>query len=698
MSDTSIASRDARGVWLPGAALLSMVAAFFILKSVTPISLWRAVLVVGAFGVMTIPLGYQLARWVWPGQAPMHVRVGLVLALGYAAAPLLLILTSRFGRPGLLAPAAIAAVLAVVWRRGQERVSASSRSVGSSAEAGWMVALIAALSVAVVTPLMAPLQEATSTTFVNYAYGDSFFHINLVQGLMRSAPLRDWPNVAGMPPIFYQDYHHLLLAALARLGRVSATDIYFVYAPVVIVPVTVVLGYAVGRSVTGSRVGGYLVAALQYVVLIPNLYDRNWFLQEQWSYMLPNFYQIHFYNLRYAQHAASGWIVMLGLMLCWSEALRNVDQRVITRVSMASGFLLAVLFRFRPQYFLLMSVPTVAVVMWANRRYWLGVCFTGVVGAVVLGWALYPYETLQTNSGGLVFKYGVFAARVSRAGYFLPDAVSRVLAFLPSGVRPTVGLAAVLGLRILGLNLFLLSLFGLRKMLRTSRASRWQQPEPYLWMSVVFTFLMALTIEQSVVDANLGWNILQGSVAPMLVLGAAAIVRLVGVERLDQLFVLRRSIIVGVTVLCSLVAFRGAQALMHERSDRAYPLAAKDLDAYAWLQREADPEAILAADPRHQVNAFAESIESTTFLSGMTGRSVYAQYLSALTRPEGDRRIALLKDIFDATTADDACRLLRTTTANYWLEYADGRFSAPSLPCLARVYSGTINIYRTVTP
>ena len=72
-----------------------------------------------------------------------------------------------------------------------------------------LVATIAALSVALVTPFMHPIREVTSVLSVNYAYIDTYFHTNLVQALMRHTPLAEWPNVAGMPPIFYQDLHHV---------------------------------------------------------------------------------------------------------------------------------------------------------------------------------------------------------------------------------------------------------------------------------------------------------------------------------------------------------------------------------------------------------------------------------------------------------------------------------------------------------
>jgi len=697
----STTNRPVAGVGL--AAFTAVLAACFVLKSLTEVSLIRAAVVVGMFGLLTLPLGYAASAWVLPSSVARHVRVGLAIGLGYALVPVILAFSSRLGVIGLLAPAVLAAAILAARRlRGSTSAATASASAAAPAHAHastrepiLVVTLIGALSVIAITPLMDPLREITSTLWANYAYIDAFFHVNLVQGLMQHAPLADWPSVAGMPPLFYQDYHHLWLATLARLSGVSANDIFFLYAPIVIVLVTVVLAYVVGVSMTRSRVGGYIAAALQYIVLVPNIYDRNLALQDQWVIMLPNFYQIHFYNLRYAQHAASGWILVLAIVLCWSVALRSEDRQTSGRISIAAAFLLAVLFRARPQYFLVMAVPTMVVAAWANRRQPAILLGAAAVGAAALAAVLYPHSTLQTNSSGLVVKYGVFAARVSRAGYYLPDAVTRLLAMLPSPVRSAVGLAAVICLRIVGLNLLLLGLLGARKLWRSSRGPLLSQPELYLWMALASSFAAALLLEQSAVDGNIGWNTLQAGVAPALLLAAAAIVSLCGRARLQSAWSRHPGALLALTVLCTLVAHRGAEALVHERPDRAYTLSTQELDAYAWLHAHAARNAIIAADPRHRVNALGEMIQNTNFLSGMTERSVYAQYLSPLTRPEVDRRIELLKGIYSAADATSACDLIGTTTADYWLEYRDRPFGATSLPCIELVAAGEPNIYRT---
>ena len=65
------------------------------------------------------------------------------------------------------------------------------------------------------------------------------------------------------------------------------------------------------------------------------------------------------------------------------------------------------------------------LLLWLARRQPMVLIGAAVVGALSLGWVLYPYDTLGSSSSGLIVKYGVFATRVSRAGYYLRSASVR---------------------------------------------------------------------------------------------------------------------------------------------------------------------------------------------------------------------------------------------------------------------------------
>jgi hypothetical protein len=668
-----------------------------VLTVATTASLWDVAIVTVVLFILIVPLGYVAARWVLPTAAPAHVRMGLALGLGYILAPPILVRSTHAGLIGLLAPPLLALVGALVFRKAffALRPFRAVRRAWSS-EVPFVLAIIVALSVAVVTPLMSPLRPAGISTYANYAYIDSFFHLNLVQRLMTTVPLQDWPNMAGSAPLFYQDFHHILLATVARLSGLSAGPMFFLYAPIALVSITIVLAYAVGRSLTRSRIGGYIAAALQYIVLIPNVYDRNWLLENQWSVMLPNFYQIHFYDLRYAQHAASGWIAALVMVLIWVVALRTDDRRTVARTTLAGCVLFVVLFMFRPQYALMMAVPSVAALLWLSRQRRALLLGAALVGVASFAWVLYPYDRLQSSSAGLIFKYGVFAARASRVGYYLPNVVTHVLGFVPDVIRPAVGLAAIVGMRIIGLNLLVVMGLGARSTWRVTGSPLLARPEAYLWMAIGGAFLAALFLEQPTAAANIGWNILQGMVLPALLLASVAVVDLVGRARLHGWWERYRPAGLALAVVLSLIAHRGAEALLHERPDRAYSLTAVELDAYAWVRTHTPATAVIAADPNHRVNFLGETVRSTAFLSGMTERSAFVQYVSAFTRTEGDRRVALLDAVFDTHSEAEACRLVRLTGADYWIEYADRPFAAGPLSCLQREFQGNPNVYRTV--
>ncbi len=678
-------------------ALIAVLGCCALLKISTTVSLWDLAVVAVVLFFLVVPLGSLATRWVLPTDVPSHVRVAFAVGLGYVLIPPIVVRTAQAGHIGLLAPPLLALAGALVFRSAivALRPFRALRQAWNS-ETPFVLAIIGALSVAVVTPLMSPLRPADISTYANYAYIDSFFHLNLVQRLMTTMPLQDWPNMAGSAPLFYQDYHHVLLAALARLSGRSAGPVFFLYAPIALVSITILLAYAVGRSMTRSRIGGYIAAALQYIVLIPNVYDRNWLLENQWSVMLPNFYQIHFYDLRYAQHAASGWIATLVLILTWVVALQTDNRRTVARTTLAGCVLFAVLFMFRSQYALMMAVPAAAAVLWLTRQRRELLLGSALVGVASFAWVLYPYDRLQSSSAGLVIQYGVFATRASRAGYYLPNFVTHVLSFVPDLIRPVVGLAAVVGMRIIGLNLLVVIGLGARSIWRAKAAPVLARSETYLWMAIGGAFLGALFLEQPTAAGNIGWNILQGMVLPALLLASVAVVDLTGRTRLHDWWRRRRPVALAVAVVLSLIAHRGAEALLHERPDRAYLLTAVELDAYAWVRAHTPATAVIAADPSHRVNSLGETIRSTAFLSGMTERSVFVQYVSTFTRTEGDRRVALLEAIYGTESEAEACRLIRETAADYWIEYQDRPFAAGPLSCLQREFQGNPNVYRTI--
>ena len=97
-------------------------------------------------------------------------------------------------------------------------------------------------------------------------------------------------------------------------------------------------------------------------------------------------------------------------------------------------------FRFRPQFALMMALPT-GVLILAGRRRPMVLIGATVVSALSLARVLYPCDTLGSSSSGLSSKKRVCHAG-DRVG-LLPNALSRVIAFLPPPVTAFARLAPV---------------------------------------------------------------------------------------------------------------------------------------------------------------------------------------------------------------------------------------------------------------
>ena len=472
-------------------------------------------------------------------------------------------------------------------------------------------------------------------------------------------------------------------------------DVVFVYGPLILVTVTVLLSYAVGLATTRSVWGGYIAASLLYVVLVPNVYDRNLRLANESEILWPNFYQLHYYALRYAKHSVSGEVAMLVAFLAAAIALREETDRMrvgaLTLVSLST----AALMEFRPQFALAVIPASGFLQLWflARHRRW---SFLIPPVVFVLLFVLARSVDTADASTSITLQYGVFGADVLResAGY-LPSLARRAIAIFPVTTQPALGIASLMILRIIGLNYLLLILWGLVESvnLRVLRPF-----SLYLSLVLVAAFVAAAFAEQPVWPANLGMNILMACRVPVVLLAAPMVLE-IG-RRLRAMFpwVRYRQMACGAAALIvfTAVSYRGANAALHDRLDRAYAITAPELAAYRWIQSHTDTDAIIAADPLHTVNELGERIRGTNFLSGMTARRVYVERVTPFTRLEGERRTAQLRTFFSTSAKDAACGVTKVAKFDYVVEYNTDPVAAVPLPCLQLVFSGSPSVYRVV--
>lgn len=643
--------------------------------------------------LMFVPIGTLVVRAVIPKPLPRLVQWGLAAGIGYAVCP---VVVTALGAARLLSLYLPLCLLALVVALARRRASAHRTTERDHAIAGieptFVLLAIVSLSAVAVIPLMTPLKEVAAGHFRHYAYVDDFYHLALVQGLVRDIPLADWPSLSGMRPAFYTVYHHTLLAAVARFAHVPSLEVVVVYARLIGVVMTTWLAYGIGLTLTRSPWGGLIAAALQHLVLVPNIYDRNLWLAGQAMVFHPNFYQLHFYSLRYASHSISGDVLTLTAMLAVAIALADDDHRRRIGALTLAGATAALLLQTRGQ-FALVVLPMVGLVQCVSglrHRRWAYLVPVSVTLAVVAA------ITLSVRTPGsradLMISYGVFGASAARDG-FLPTVVREGIARFPVLVQPFLGVTALVGLRFVGANVVALVCWAWW-------TGVWRGPaRPFAWFllgMIVTGSAASLFVEQRGLPGNIGINVLSGLRMPVLMLAV------VPLFALGQRFMAWRCwrrpglLLILVLVAATAVTTRGANAALKDQSPRAYDISAEEFAAYRWVTAHSAPDTIVAAHPDHRVNERGEMIRSSNLLSAMTDRPVYVQRIAGFTYAEGRRRAAILRDFFSAPSAAEACAISTRERLDLVLEWPSEPMASASSgrSCLTLVYPGTPRVYQ----
>ena len=94
----------------------------------------------------------------------------------------------------------------------------------------------------------------------------------------------------------------------------------------------------------------------------------------------------------------------------------------------------------------------------------------------------------------------------------------------------------------------------------------------------------------------------------------------------------------------------------------------------------------MAAHPEHQLNAFRETVASTSFLGGQSRRPVYLQRFAEYVAGEATRRRGILARLFDAETVDGVKAAVEEATFDYLLVYPDKPPRTDLSCCLTPVY------------
>lgn len=693
-----------------GGSFVACLIALFSIPDFNPVFAARA-LVVGL--LPAVAWGGLALELFAPNLEPRSVRAGLVLGLGYVLSILIGFAMGLAGFLKLYPYLAFVAFLGWLWLVLPKQSRWTGRYLRDiiplqfapwvESKSTWIVLAIALLSIAGAAPLMAHVRRVSVDQYLDYSYIDTYFDAIRVHILSQGPPQYTNPDLVGTKPPLYPDYPYFWMGMLMRWTRTDANSIYFIYAPILLILFDVIVLYAVGEQLTHSRWGGYLAAALAYLVFVPSPWDTTWQL-------LPNpiqgstAYDVHMAGLRLRMLIGAGYLVFTTLVLALAAVLKNPAFRKNltdrTRVGLLTvGSLLVVtLVRIRPYFFLSAAPPFLnfaAVLVITRRRFSYLIPFVVFAVLFLLIYAESNSAAYNFGSTSLKWNYGAFAQFIQNA---LPAPLPRLIAVFPTPLQP---LFVILSWAIVAeVGFFYLAFITVEFM----RLVRGNAINPQIDVFLFITLALSIGLAASIGRANAtdpsgdsGGQFLSILPRIVLLLSIAPLFWLLTgvIKRVPALRAQYPSLAAGALLVLTFLAYRSADVTMLQSAPRAYPITIQEEQIYDWIRHMTAPNKILAADPNHKVNANGETIVTTNFLSGETERAVFLQREQgfSLNLEEIARRKNLMASIFAADSPAALKKLLAGADFDYLIVYPDQRPVLDLSCCLTKIIDGSTQLY-----
>ncbi len=681
---------------------------FFVLITTTAFSIRDGFSVWALALLSTLPFGYLLLRYLAPGLTGAGERFVIAGVVGYAASLFIGFMVGVIGYQWLYLAACIAAL--IVWLGlNARRIIDGVRSLRSSGaplrellenKSVWIVASIGMLSVLAVLPFLAPLVRVTPDLWMNYADIDIHFHLIRSQLFALGAPLQTYPELAGLQPTAYPDWHDFWVGQLVAWSRADVWKVYLVYIGSLLVIFQCALQFVVGKQLTQSTWGGYLTAALTFLVFLPNPYDENLLLENGMNNNTLPAAQMHFVDFHSNLSFGSAWMLLSAITLLIALAAQYQKTRRGSGLLVLAGLLVVALARLRSHFFVIVAPVYFLICLWFLWRERRARYIVPVVVFLCLS-ALVFYESTRayynSESTHLALAFGVFGEYAFNT---LPGQIQTLFAPVPRALRSIIGILWFTFFYVIGFAYSLLIAVGIVRAVR-----RRQLPT----LPILFLYLVALSaivlgsvliLEARRRDMGGAWGVQALFILPRvaMLLAVPPLLELLrsAQQKWKPVREHRRALACGALLVFTFIAYRGASATLYGQSNRAYPISASEHTAYEWIQKNTDAAAIVAALATHQVNPAGEMIRSTNLLSAMTQRAVFVERVEGYELTRAKQRMDVLTKLFASQSPAEIKTLIGQTNIDYLVVYSDTPTATDLSCCLRLVVDGVPQVYQVI--
>ncbi len=562
----------------------------------------------------------------------------------------------------------------------------------------YVVGIILLLSIWAVSPLLTPLHQTGAGNWLDFAHRDAHYHLIRAVILEQGIPQYTNPDFAGTTPILYPDFNHAWMGMLLRATNLDARAIYFQVAPIFLIFATILNLFAVGKTWTHRNLGGYVGAALAYLVFVPNPWDPNLLLR-QTQVLAHTLYETHFYDLQYNLAITAGMLLFSSLVLVLLAFRQQQDTRTRIGLLTVGSVLVVGLARVRSNYFVPIAPLYISYLLWLCLHYkqWKFLVPLLAFGVLIVFVAVESYSGAYEPTGAqLTLEYGRYGMALADS---FPTWVSSTIAHAPQFLQPLLIQSLWIATFSFGLFYLLLCLVSCFFYVRVRPRLSFAALFPLLTLLGAFVAASVIVLAHTEIK-NGNWGGQMFSLLPRV----AVLVGIVPLYKIVDRLASRTTffpkynfvLALGLVLLCTFMTYRAANAALHRLPQRAYPITQQEFTVYSWVRVNAARDAVIAAHPEHRVNPAGETIRGTNFLSGVTERPAYMQRLLDAAGPrnqEGQAREKLLKQLFEAQTPHQVQLLLVQMNFDYLLVYADKPPQTDLSCCLERIFDGKTKLY-----
>jgi hypothetical protein len=656
--------------------------------------------------VSIVPIGWLVVRLLIPDVRSNSGRWALIVTVGYCASVLVGFFcgVAHFGRTYL--PLCVVS-FAIMWVWCLYQMRREARMAGRTAffdlmywwpsEPVCVVGALVAVGVLATAPMMAPLQQVTPSLYIDYSFIDVYFMTARAHVLMSGAPAYTLVDLAGALPYVYPDFHLFWMGQAALWSGIDVNAVYLQYAPIVLIALYTLTMYALGKELTGSRWGGYIAGVLPYVLLLSNFHDID-----PWLF---NPSLMHFLDLRTGlSHGVAGMLIAAVALIASLSLRDSYPRRTLIGLMTLAGVLIIFMVRLRPHFFFALAPwygVYVLLHVWRRRDLW---CAAPLVFVGLLFGAIYLESTsshYNQGSSHLALAYGLYAKELMKYDE-LPGLVGAAVRRLPALLQPLAASAALSAVWLLGAAyVLILTGYAILAVTRRVRVSLVEAGLSLAWLSAIALSSIVVLDERRNVGGDWGLQalIIAGPIAQILIIRPIYYALRACATYAPALMARRHTLAVGTLAVATVVTYRGADSVLHSSPQRAYPITDGEMRGYRWIMANTPATAVVAAHPDHQVNAFHETVATTSFLGGQSRRPVYLQRVAEYVAGEVTHRRDTLARLFDADTVAGVKTALAEATFDYLLVYPDKPPRTDLSCCLTPVYkdnlaSGGFRIYR----